>query len=371
MTLHDPAQIIQQIQVDGAVKEWPYTQEILARAASMGIAVVNSHEPAASASHERDFTAGKRVLRLTAHRGRFLKPCPATREYNCCGYHVLNIGSNCPMDCAYCILQAYLNSPWLTFHVNTDDLFAELREAGASGRLLRIGTGEFTDSLALDRLTRLNERLIRFFAGQRYLVLELKSKAVNVEHLLGLPHGGRTIMAWSLNSPAIAQREELRTAPLEQRLAAAARCAEQGYLLAFHFDPVVLHPHWREGYAQIIDRLFDTVPAERIVWISLGALRFLPPLAPIARHRFRRTRIFDEEFIDGLDGKKRYFRTLRRELYQFLVQRLQQRMDARTCLYFCMESDELWREVFGFTPAERGGLDRMLDEAAARAVQTT
>ncbi|HHK60602.1 MAG TPA: DNA photolyase, partial [Desulfobacterales bacterium] len=64
MTLHDPAQIIQQIQVDGAVKEWPYTQEILARAASMGIAVVNSHEPAASASHERDFTAGKRMLRL-------------------------------------------------------------------------------------------------------------------------------------------------------------------------------------------------------------------------------------------------------------------------------------------------------------------
>ena len=178
-------------------------------------------------------------------------------------------------------------------------------------------------------------------------------------------------MAWSLNSPAIAQREELRTAPLEQRLAAAARCAEQGYPLAFHFDPVVLHPHWREGYAQIIDRLFDTVPAERIVWISLGALRFLPPLAPIARHRFRRTRIFDEEFIDGLDGKKRYFRTLRRELYQFLVQRLQQRMDARTCLYFCMESDELWREVFGFTPAEQGGLDRMLDEAAARAVQMT
>jgi hypothetical protein len=31
-----------------------------------------------------------------------------------------------------------------------------------------------------------------------------------------------------------------------------------------------------------------------------------------------------------------------------------------------MEDDEVWRHALGFTPAERGGLARMLDEAAAR-----
>jgi hypothetical protein len=31
-----------------------------------------------------------------------------------------------------------------------------------------------------------------------------------------------------------------------------------------------------------------------------------------------------------------------------------------------MEDDEVWRHALGFTPAERGGLARMLDEAAVR-----
>jgi spore photoproduct lyase len=34
------------------------------------------------------------------------------------------------------------------------------------------------------------------------------------------------------------------------------------------------------------------------------------------------------------------------------------------CVYLCMESEDVWREVFGFTPAERGGLSGMLDRRA-------
>jgi spore photoproduct lyase len=32
-----------------------------------------------------------------------------------------------------------------------------------------------------------------------------------------------------------------------------------------------------------------------------------------------------------------------------------------TCIYFCMESDEIWKEVTGFIPGERGGIPAMLD----------
>ncbi len=38
-------------------------------------------------------------------------------------------------------------------------------------------------------------------------------------------------------------------------------------------------------------------------------------------------------------------------------------MDPATCVYFCMESDEIWNDVFGFTPEEKGGLPAMLDRA--------
>ena len=68
------------------------------------------------------------------------------------------------MDCAYCILQAYLNKPWLTCFVNIEDMFLEMDQDWESDphRLLRIGTGEFMDSLALDRLTCLSTRVIRY-----------------------------------------------------------------------------------------------------------------------------------------------------------------------------------------------------------------
>ncbi len=191
--------------------------------------------------YTKDLTSGKKHLFLCRNRGRFFKPCPGTKEYNCCDYQVLNIGMNCPMDCVYCILQAYMNNPWLSFFVNIDDLLNELDNAFAAEpqRFWRIGTGEFTDSMALDSLTGLSKILVNYMRDKQHAVLELKTKTAVIDNLAGLDHGGRTIIAWSLNSPAIMEREEIRTATLEQRLEAAAQCASWGYKLAFHFDPII------------------------------------------------------------------------------------------------------------------------------------
>ncbi len=269
------------------------------------------------------------------------------------------------MDCVYCILQAYLNNPYLSFFVNIEDLLTELTETFAHDpqHFWRIGTGEFTDSLALDRLTGLSRILVEFMRDKNSAVLELKTKTAVIENLAGLDHGGRTIVAWSLNSPGIVAQEEIRTASLEQRLAAAARCASWGYKLAFHFDPIIYHAGWQQGYAETIGRLFAAVPKENIAWISMGCLRYLPLLKKIAGQRFPNSRFFHEEFIEGLDGKARYFRTLRVEMYQHLYQQLLQYADPRTCIYLCMENNEIWQEVFGFIPEEKGGLPGMLDEA--------
>jgi spore photoproduct lyase len=106
------------------------------------------------------------------------------------------------------------------------------------------------------------------------------------------------------------------------------------------------------------------VPKEQIVWISMGCLRYLPSLKKIAGQRFPNSRFFQEEFIEGLDGKARYFRSLRVEMYQYLYKQLQQYAAPKTCIYLCMENNEIWQEVFGFIPEDRGGLPAMLDKAA-------
>ncbi|MFV0438491.1 MAG: radical SAM protein [Desulfopila sp.] len=362
----DPSRYIREIHVDEQCVDDPSTREILTRA-GLPWDVVGAHQPPypLTAPYPQNMSEGKRHLYLTRNRGNFFKPCPATREYRCCDYHVLNTGMNCPMDCVYCILQAYLNNPWLSFYVNVDEMLTEIKEelAAHPDNFYRIGTGEFTDSLAIDRLTRLSTVLVPFMASQQRAMLELKTKSAMIDNLRDLDHGGRTMISWSLNSSQVLGGEEFRVATLNERLEAAAQCASWGYRLGFHFDPIIEHDGWQQGYRQTIDALYRAVPAEAIVWISLGALRYLPKLKDIGMFRFPKTRMYFQEFVEGLDGKSRYFRDSRVRLYREIYTMLQRYVAPSTCIYFCMESDEIWREVMGFVPAERGGVPALLERA--------
>jgi spore photoproduct lyase len=365
-TWKDPSYYIDRLFVEESCLDYEYTQAIIARAKLPWTLVPEQQKPNNFADDfVNNMTKGKRQLYLCNNRGLFFKPCPGTREYQCCEYQVVNTGTNCPIDCVYCILQAYLNTPWLTFHVNIDKLFNELSEALSANphHFFRIGTGEFTDSLAIDRLTCLSRPLVEFIGIRDNAILELKTKSAVIDNLQGLAHNGKTVIAWSLNSTGIMARYEVRSATLEERLQAAQKCAEWGYRLAFHFDPIIDYPGWQDEYAETIDRLFEKVPASAIAWISLGALRFIPNLKEIAISRFPGAKIYYHEFVTGLDGKARYFRPNRVRLYQHIFALLQKKVVAGTCVYFCMESDEIWREVMGYAPGEKGGLAQMLDRA--------
>jgi spore photoproduct lyase len=307
------------------------------------------------------------TLEVVAFRGRMLKTCPGTSHYLCCGYRILHFGIQCSLDCTYCILQAYLNQPNMRLFGNFGDVLSELqRELATNPDLLyRFGTGEFTDSLLLDPFTELSRQLVPFFGRQPNAVLELKTKTDFIQNLRDLDHCGHTLVAWSLNAPFIRKHEEPKATSIGERLEAARQCAEWGYSLAFHFDPLIEHPNWQEGYAETVDRLFDAIDPDRIVWISLGCLRFMPALKPIIQARHTQSRILSGEFVRGLDGKMRYFRDIRAHMYAFMVERIR-RSAPDCCVYLCMEGRDLWREAFGFSPEERGGLPAMLDEAVRR-----
>jgi spore photoproduct lyase len=358
--------VIQRLYVDRALTSRP---EVGAIAGRLGLEAVVLDDPrrvyaeinAAADPVER----GKHTLLLTANRGAWLRQCPGTRHYTCCDYRILHIGTFCTMDCAYCILQAYFHPPVLQYFLNREDMVAELDRRLARPEIARIGTGEFTDSLIWEPWTDLNPWLVERFAAQRHCILELKTKTVAIDRLLGLDHRRKTIMAWSLNTPRVIASEERRTASLDARLDAAARCVEAGFPVAFHFDPMILYDGCREEYRRTVQRLFQKIPADRIVWISLGTFRFMPDLKEMVERRFPRSTIVYGEFVRGLDDKMRYFKPLRIALYRDMVEWIR-RYAPDACLYFCMESEEIWERVFGFSPSRHGGLPAMLDAAAKR-----
>ena len=343
-------------------EKYPFARRAVDRLQSLS---VGKGEDETCSYRSGEFQLDKETLRLISFPGQLLKPCPGTREYLCCGYQILNIGTNCPLDCSYCILQAYFNQPSLRVFVNLEQQLEEIGQAlQASGRkIFRIGTGEFTDSLALDPIVKWTEILPSFVAKHKNTVLEFKTKTVSIEGLLSSQYRDRIVVSWSLNSPSISHREEHGAPSIKRRLEAARACQRQGYVLGFHFDPLIEHPSWKEEYARTLDLMDRYIDPAGVIWISLGCLRYMPSLKQVIRRRFPRTHILDGEFIPGLDGKMRYIKPVRIEMYAFMKQKLAS-WGIESGIYLCMESSDVWRKGLGWSPESSEGLCEYLDSRA-------
>ncbi|RLC30468.1 MAG: DNA photolyase [Deltaproteobacteria bacterium] len=354
-----PDHFIKKILLDENTSGHPYARAILKRLAGTPVRKIHMDK---EKRYSAETGMGKDTLHLLNYQGDFLKPCPGTRNYICCGYQILNLATNCPLNCSYCILQAYFNRPNLNIFINFNEKLIEILKDidSTPDRIFRIGTGEFTDSLALDPVTGLSEYLLPLFSTRKNAVLELKTKTDRVGKLLTSGYRDRIVVSWSLNSPYICSREEHGAASLKQRLEAARICQEEGFVLAFHFDPIIHHDNWREGYLRTIELMDARIKPEGIIWISLGAFRFMPELKSLIRKRHPDTCVLDGEFIVGLDGKMRYFKPIRLEFYSYMRENLE-KWHKNPGLYLCMESDDIWSKTMGWSPGTSTGLSRFLD----------
>ena len=309
------------------------------------------------------FGAGKRRMAVMRRRAPFLMACPAgSSEFACCGYLVLVLASNCPMDCSYCFLQEYLaDNPGFQVYANYPDAFDELERMRrrAPVRALRVGTGELADSLAFDRLTGISRDLVEFCAPREGLLLELKTKTDEIDNLLTVDPRGRTLVSWTLSPPQVFARSEKGTAPPAARLAAARRVLATGYKVGFHLDPVIAYPDAERDYLALLDDLFDTISPSRIAFISLGGLRMTPALRTIARRRHPQDPLLCGEEVLAPDGRYRTFTPLRVGLLRALERRI---AAASPTLprYLCMEPPSIHRRVLGHAPAPAASLGAAL-----------
>lgn len=291
-------------------------------------------------------------LLIAKQKGRFIKKCPGTPKYRCCDYYVLNLGIGCFFECTYCYLHYYRNSP-LVIYVNLDDLVAEVKKfcRNHDERIIRLGSGEFIDSVGFDEIVNLNQILVPTLSQIANLIFEIKTKSKEIKHLLKLNHRGRVVVSWSVNAVPIVEKEEAKADSLHERLIAASLCQQAGYRLGFHFDPLIHYPGWEKGYAEVVNLIFKHIEPKNIAWISLGALRFNPDLKPIIRKKFPQSRLIYGELIPGLDGKLRYFIAIRRKMFATLV-KLIRGYTNKVPIYLCMENKSLAEEVgavAGFT----------------------
>ena len=332
--------------LDAEAAHYPFAQKILQRLPNALVETMPAAQSAEILNQLPPVTeGGKKILHLKKFQGNPLKLCPGfTDSLLCCNYQVIDLIENCPLECSYCILQAFLSKPIISLHVNVEEMVAGIKATIATepNRFFRVGTGEHSDSLAMDHLFQVNPYLIEEFAKIPNASLELKSKTGYVDNLIGLNHGGKAVIAFSLNPSEIVKSEELKTANLRQRFEAAEKVKNDGYKLAFHFDPLIYYPDWEIGYKKVIDEIFDRFAPKEIAWISMGTLRYIPKLKDIAMERFKNPKIFSGEFISG-DGKMKYLKVLRKELISTISGWITEKSKGDTPLYICMEKQSLWK----------------------------
>ncbi|MFC1596024.1 radical SAM protein [Candidatus Margulisiibacteriota bacterium] len=402
---------IQKIYVENAVIDEALTRQILQRNSQAKIINIERYKELPKAE------IADTDLVLINYRGRFLEKCPGTKDHICCNYYIINWAIGCPYNCTYCYLHGYKNFPGIIVHANTSQIIFEVKEMADKNpdRQIRIGTGEFTDSIALEQATGFNSLILPELLKIDNVVVELKTKCGDLFELKAessklkaqsskaaaappqilrsaaqndaavrnarerslstkdlktyrlndlktknpttnhQPLSTNLIFAWSVNPPEIIASDEIGAATLPDRLKAAQQCQQAGYQVSLHLDPIICYEGWETGYKQTIDEIFKYLDPNGIAWISMGALRFNPKVKKAALQKFPQTRIYYGELLPGIDGKLRYFRPLRVVMFKQVYSWLRE-YAPKTAIYLCMESPEVWREVFGSTVSFGGEL---------------
>ncbi|MFI2762018.1 spore photoproduct lyase family protein [Streptomyces echinatus] len=179
--------------------------------------------------------------------------------------------NGCAMACAYCYVprrKGYANP--ITVFTNIDGIIAHLAR-----HLARLGPkrepnqcdetawvydiGENGDC-SVDALVCDNPAdLVRAFRRWPSAKASFATKFVNPD-LLTLDPRGRTRIRFSLMPAADSRLLDLRTSPVDDRIAAAADFLDAGYEVHFNLSPVVLRPGWEDAWTELLRQLDDVLP---------------------------------------------------------------------------------------------------------------
>lgn len=180
--------------------------------------------------------------------------------------------NGCALACSYCYVprrKGYANP--ITVFTNTDQIIAHLgRHIARQGRKHEpnqcdntawvYDIGENGDC-AVDALICDNTAdLVQAFRQWPTAKASFATKFVNPD-LLGYDPRGRTRIRFSLMPTDDSRLLDLRTSPVDERIAAAGDFLDAGYEVHFNLSPVVLRPGWRVAWADLLRQLDEVLPA--------------------------------------------------------------------------------------------------------------
>ncbi|MFJ3876677.1 spore photoproduct lyase family protein [Streptomyces sp. NPDC090077] len=262
---------VREIHAEPAAAASPRGREVLARFPDARIVDVDSHWRIPElhgneGNAERWVRVKSEVLVLGEKKTLVTRPNGRSADWIAPG-----ASNGCAMACAYCYVprrKGYANP--ITVFTNIGQIIAHLgRHVARQGPKAEpnqcdpaawvYDIGENGDC-SVDALVSDNTAdLVRAFASWPTAKASFATKFVNPDLLLLDPRG-RTRVRFSVMPPRDSRLLDLRTSPVEQRIAAAADFVEAGYEVHFNLSPVVIRPGWEEDWAHLLRQMDDVLP---------------------------------------------------------------------------------------------------------------
>ncbi len=292
------------------------------------------------------FKRSKEYLAIASKKGELVKRFRCRDGIVGNTEYFISHGNNCNLDCDYCFLQCYFDNAVPTVFVNHDDMLKAINNVLLTAGKERVvfHAGELCDALAFDDLTGLSRKLIPLFSEYHNARLELRTKTTTIENIMDISAISNVIISWTFSPQVIIDAHEHKAPSLEERICAAVDVQKAGYNVGICLDPIIMCEDWFGHYKTMLEMLFDRLDITRIKFISLGGFRYLPSLARIIRERNPETNLLLGEFVPCVDGKYRYFRPIRSEVYKEIGKAIRE-ITRVVKMSLCMETPEVWNTV--------------------------
>lgn len=334
--------------VEPAALDYPLGRELLDRFAEQGVPVrfTGSHNRVTGlpgGTPQEAYRAAKRTLVVGVKRDLDFETCRPSADFS------LVLATGCPATCEYCYLQTTLGrKPYVRVYVNVDEILEAAGRVIAARRpaVTVFEAASTADPLALEHLTGSLRRAVEWFGREEHGRLRFVTKFAAVESLLDADHRGHTRVRFTLNAAPVRRLFEHRTAPLEDRLAAAARLSGAGYPVGFVLAPLMLFHGWREGYETLLDQTAAALsglpggPENLPLTFELIQYRFTAAAKRVILERFPATQLDLREegrrYKRGKYGRGKwvYAPTQAETLREFLTAAIAERFPAATVEYF-------------------------------------
>lgn len=250
---------------------------------------------------------------------------------------------NCIYECNYCYLQGYFHSPDIVLYLNHEEIALEIKRVASEYHLqhpkhqIWFHAGEYSDSLALTSLSGELTNYFNLFKDLQYCNLELRTKSVNIRELIKEKPLENIITSFSLSPAHRVKSNDLKTPPLKNRLEAIRELNARGFPIGIHFDPIIHDGVFLESYEELADLLLESIPADKIRYISLGVIRFTKEVYQKVQKNYPGTDLLAQEFVRSFDNKIRYNRPMRFWMLSKVKQQLIERGISPAKIYLCME----------------------------------